>query len=805
MIARRIRNALVPLAFGALAAAEASAQVPQVDWTLYSPTGDVAEIGVQGSTAWVAADGGVVRIDMTTIGAAEPDQKKFGVPEGLVDTDLTSLEFDAFGNVWVGTRTKGISVFDPTGRHLEDLSSFDTIRSDLVVDLRRFGNQVYVVSTDAYTPQGGFSGGGYVAVEVAQSGNGTTFTPTGLGVNVDLIRTLLPEGAVTWIGTSTRGLLMKDETQATEPVVVKDQSTGLLSNNVKQLVRAPNPDQGGASVLWVGTSGGIQTWDGAALFTVGFFANQNILDISVTGSTMLVLAETPSFSRDLYQLDLAAAPLTPARVPRAVSFPDTLYIPRHAAVDGSGRIVLGTQSFGFAVREGAIPFAWKTPPPLGPHFPTVSDLAVGADGKLYFGTDPSDVATGVGAGIYDGTDWSVIPFGVLVNRYIREVAVWPDTTVWFASAIDAFTGGLNHYFPSSGTATTYHDSVPFPANRIHGKNCRSLVLDRFQNLWVVVGQGQALGTGGGISVIEWPSLQVTNFPVNEYAPGFTSLLRDLALDSRDRLWITTFSSQSIVGQVYVVDPNGTFGVKSDDRYKIYNLANEIADIGVVENIEIDSQDQIWLAGEKGLVVGRILADAGGEPNVDWTLVTPGVDQTGGRNPLPYTAAQIDSDDSIWLGTDSSGLVNVSRDTKTWTWYDQEAGHPLPDPSIRSIFLEKSARRVWIGTATAGIARLDLRAVRASSGDRVDPQVFPNPWRPKADGPLSFRAIPTEEEVTLRIYTLAGELVYEGAGLRGTKTWGGTNLGDQLVEAGTYVVTATSTAGRVYEGKVAVLR
>jgi hypothetical protein len=191
--------------------------------------------------------------------------------------------------------------------------------------------------------------------------------------------------------------------------------------------------------------------------------------------------------------------------------------------------------------------------------------------------------------------------------------------------------------------------------------------------------------------------------------------------------------------------------------------------------------------------------------VDWTHVNPGVEQTGGRNPLPYTVAKLAPDNSIWLGTDAAGIVNVTKDTRIWTWYDQEAGAPLPDQAIRGLYLEPGTDNLWIGMLTGGIAKVDLTGRSNGELEDIEMAAYPNPWRPNQDAPLALGAIPEEETTTLRVYDLSGDLVYEGRDLRGQKTWNGRNLGEQLVESGMYVMRATSTNGKTYEGKVAVVR
>lgn len=808
MIVRSMRNVLVPIGImAALVAGGRPASAQNLgDWTIYAPTGDITDIETAGTTAWIAAKGGIVNIDLTTAAQSDPAQGKIGVAEGLVDADVTGLALDGFGNVWVGTKDKGISIFNAQGEHLRDLSSFEFLWSDLVVDLHAIGNKMYVVCTDQYTAVGGLDGGGYVPIEITQSGGEYNFTRIGIGIGIDLGQVILPETGVTWIGTSGSGLWKVDETVGTaSPEVVLDQSTGLLSANIKQILRAPNPEQGGASALWLGTGLGVQAWNGTAVYTVPIFAGRSILDMYLQGSTMLVLTEDPLLNRDLYAMNLASAPLFAQRISRSDCLPDTLYVPRQVAMGAEGRIILGTRDVGFSVRDGAAPFPWHCPPPLGPHFPQSSDLVIAPDGVLYFATGEKGPFTeGVGIGTFDGIRWGVIgPDSGLVNRDIHEVAAWPDTTMWFGSAISGGVGGLNHYFPKTGAFVTYHDAIPFPNQITQGKNCQSLEVDRNGTLWIDYGQ-----VGGGLSAIQpqgtGPPL-VTNFTSTEIQANTNELTRDLAFDTRGRIWLTTFSDQTRPGYLYVVDTRGTITNKADDIYTSLNVANQIFDLGSINQIEIDSEDQIWLAGEKGLVIGQIGADIAGHATASWHLANPGTDQSGGRNPLPYTAAELSKDNSIWLGTETSGLVHVSKDGETWTWYDQEAGTPLPDQSVTSIYVDPVTGSIWIGTATAGIARLDLTGRVDVEGDRVSLQAYPNPWRPATSTTLTFLAIPPTETTTIRIYDVSGELVYEGANVTGTKTWDGKNSANQAVKSGTYLMTAESTNGRAYQGKVAIVR
>jgi ligand-binding sensor domain-containing protein len=774
------------------------------DWTLYSPTGDVAEILMRENIAWVGADGGIIRIDVSQIAGGNPEQRKITDREGLISTDISCLAEDAFGNVWVGTTDSGISIFDSAGNHLTDLSSFNELWSDLVTAMGASGNRMFVVSVDQINAQGSPEGGGFVIITVERDDEGGfRFTPGAVTPPLEVGRAVLGVGDTIWFGTSGQGLWRRDESvQPADFGVALTQADGLASNNVKKLASAPHPDFPG-QVLWMGTGSGLQVWDGTTLASLTDFDGHNVLDLFHRGDTMYVLTEEAGDVRRLFILDLSSSPIGLEIVPRTgTCLPDTSYIPREIAVDTGGRIVVGTRRLAFAVWDSA-DSTWSCPPPLGPHAPQVADIALSSDGILYFGTGSlgTDTNPGNGLGIFrDGTWSSVTEDDDILHNEVVHVEVWPDTTVWFGTAVSREFGGVNRYFPRTGSLDQYTNTAENASRRTQGKNVAAMHLDSEDNLWIAYGQIE-----GGMSIIEYPSLEVSNFGIEQLIDGANPLLTDFAFDSRGRAWITTRNTTNRPGQVYVMDVAGTPSAKGDDRYTSFLLASEIGDLGEAWDIEIDSSDQIWLVGQNGIILGQIGPDIGAGASATWTFLDPSASQLGGRNPLPYLVATFDWDQHVWLGTESSGLVRVSPDAQTWRWYDQLEGCPLPDQSITGLEVDRTGRTVYVGTLTGGIARLNLSAIRTEGGDRLDPQAFPNPYRPDHDGPLSFAALAPDERATLRIYTITGELVYEGENLAGTKTWDGRNLGSQIVESGVYVITAVTASGEIYEGKVAVLR
>ena len=777
---------------------------PTSDWALFGATGEIREVLVRGNEAWVAAEGGVIRIDLTTVASGNPVQRKLTEEDGLVSPDITCMTIDTFGNVWVGTRFRGVSIFDANGNHLRNLDSFDNLWSDLIVAMAPLDDRVYVQSSDEYTPAGGLVDGGFVPVTVTQlAEGGFDFSTIDLGSPLEIGSTVFTEPDSVWFGTAGNGLWLRSEAvgDTLAPVQILTEATGLLSNNIGNVLRGPDHD-GPGSVLWLGGARGLQAFDAGAgtIDTLAFFQDVPIQDLYLQGNDLYVVSTVApdSLRHNLFRVDLTAG-FNPVQVPRIDCGPDTLYTPREAAADAAGRVVLGSILQSFAVRENG---AWTCPPPLGPHSPEVSDLALTSAGDLYFTAGRrSSAARGNGAGFFDGLQWGVFTptNSGLLDLNASNVVVWPDDTVWFGTTQSATFGGVSHYFPETGQFVTYRNGTTIPENETLGRNVWGMEMDAASNLWIVYGQ-----VGGGLSVVEYPGLQVTNYPISTYSNG-TDLLRDVAFDSQGRLWISTANTLTKPGRIYMIDTRGTLRTLSDDLFLELDVATEVLDLGEILKLEIDSQDRIWAAGALGLGVGQI--GSGSLPNVTWERVdTPS--RLGPRTPRPYLTAELDWEENLWVGTFSEGLVRLSGDGEIWTWYDQVEGCPLPDQTVAGLYADHVARVLYVGTASGGIATVRFGA--GVGGDANDPQPYPNPWNPNWYPEINFGGIGLAETTDLRIYTLAGELVWEGKDLRGAKTWDGRNQQSTLVDAGIYFIRAVSTGTgtgeqRLYEGKVAIIR
>ena len=369
----RARRAVkgVGLACGLLAGLASSARAqcdPSATWSVFQPTGDVAEILIDEPYAWIGAVGGVIRIDLSGVPGGNPDQIKITDNEGLVSTEITCLARDSYGNLWVGTRESGVSVISRDGNLIRNLTSFRELWSDRVIAINGEGDRMVVVSVDSFSSSGTLEGGGFVIIQVTPDGSGGfNFAPIP-GTQLEVGQEVYATSEAIWFGTSGRGLWVRDETVA--PADFRQELlTELLSANVKTIVPADHWDQSGRDVLWLGTALGLHTYEPstATLDTVPGFSGENILDMfHETATNTMYVARDSSGVRDIFSIDLDG-PLFASRLPRSSCFSDTLYVPRDIAVDAAGRLVLGTAGRGvLRVRHAGVVLSRAARSPRAP-------------------------------------------------------------------------------------------------------------------------------------------------------------------------------------------------------------------------------------------------------------------------------------------------------------------------------------------------------------------------------------------------------------------------------------------------------
>ncbi|MFH1096937.1 MAG: T9SS type A sorting domain-containing protein [Candidatus Desantisbacteria bacterium] len=86
----------------------------------------------------------------------------------------------------------------------------------------------------------------------------------------------------------------------------------------------------------------------------------------------------------------------------------------------------------------------------------------------------------------------------------------------------------------------------------------------------------------------------------------------------------------------------------------------------------------------------------------------------------------------------------------------------------------------------------------------DIRVYPNPVNTGKGIEAIFASLPAGKQVTLRIYNLAGELVFEKCGVNEIR-WGLRNEDNEPVASGIYVYSLRNEVGVIKQGKIGVVK
>ena len=109
---------------------------------------------------------------------------------------------------------------------------------------------------------------------------------------------------------------------------------------------------------------------------------------------------------------------------------------------------------------------------------------------------------------------------------------------------------------------------------------------------------------------------------------------------------------------------------------------------------LDAQQRVWVGSE---TQGLARVDASALTAQLWTLAA-------GLPSLAVQAVAVDPDGSIWVGTADQGLGRLDPTTSTWQVFDQTSG--LPSDDVLSLYVapgQAGAPRTLILTTSAGVA------------------------------------------------------------------------------------------------------
>ena len=284
------------------------------------------------------------------------------------------------------------------------------------------------------------------------------------------------------------------------------------------------------------------------------------------------------------------------------------------------------------------------------------------------------------------------------------------------------------------------------------------------------------------------------------------------VDSFDQQWIIVLDLANLrqVTGLLVLDHGGTPTQQGDDRCS-YHSSEGAAGQGLpglaVTSVVEDLEGVVWVGTDKGLAfminTGVVAGDA--SARLIWPQFADRMQGTFVLNGIRINDLAVDPANRLWVATNEgiSVVQQVEGGFEVAEWFT--AGNsPLFSDVVVAVAVDPVSGRVYVAT-DQGLISYEGGAIGAVE-QAGTLKVYPNPVHVQTDSDVSVVIEGLVEATTLRIVTIAGDVVARLQTRGGRTTWDGRDLQGRLVPSGLYLVVAVGEKGEgVSYGKVAVIR
>ncbi len=481
---------------------------------------------------------------------------------------------------------------------------------------------------------------------------------------------------------------------------------------------------------------------------------------------------------------------------------DTLF---SSATLVNNNIYIGTSSFGVLKTTFGNPTEFDVIRPEGPLNNNAFRIQAG-NGDLWvtFGDytlsyNPAPVRRYGISHLVDDS-WRNIPFDSLLGaRNLNYIAINPFNTnqVFISSYQDGIleinNGEVSTLLDNTNSGL---ESLVIPNNpNAYSIRQSGSVFDRSGVMWTMTSRVDRPLKSFNPSSGQWQSFsfeEIIPDGLNDEA-GFS----DVVVDGNGTKWTGGFFN-GLIG----FNENGNLIRQVDGLEN--NMPSEI-----VRALAIDSRNQLWIGTFKGL---RVLYNTSGffedpDPSVsEIVILEDGIPQELLSNQF-ISDIKVDGSDNKWVGTLTSGVFYFSPDGQETIYHFTKDNSPLPSNTINDISIDDKDGRVYIATEKGMVSFL-------SGGSKPEDEldnafVYPNPVRPEYDllGYNDLNNITKgvkikglTENVNVKITDIEGNLVaeaqsnvnqrssnYNFAIDGGTGVWNGKNLANNVVATGVYLI------------------
>ncbi len=718
-------------------------------WKNYSNMSDINDAVLTSDGIWAVTTGGAFFYNFSTNTYLELNKAK-----GLSSNDLTSVAVDKYGQVWLGSSSGTIDVYNPESglviKHIMDIYNSDKTKKQ-INELRADGDTIYAALDfglslinassysfyDTYLKLGSFSTDTKV---ISSFKNDVLFVATENGIAKQKKGQNNLSYPDSWDNFTT--------------------ASGLLSESVGKFVSYKNSTV-------VSSAKGLAVYNSSGNWTSYITALNNtpIVDLISRNDTLFILTATELF---VFANDLLTSP-----------FVNSSYTNNGLSAK-TGQMILLTNN---GIVEPKVSGSYTFIAPQGPSSNVFMGMAVDDDGNLWAGSGNSP-----GSGFYkfDGSAWTNYNTTDIANANFPsfiKVFIAPDNTKYFMNWGDGFTRLKDNKFQIFNTYNT--DLVGISKN-INYLVIQGLATDSKGNLWILTYDS---ANKVPLAVLKTDSTWAFYNDVlsDKVLQGY-----DLAVDEYDTKWLLVSDEGSSTGnRLYYFNESKSVTSSDKNGWGQVTESNGLSS-STVNTMVIDRRGEIWVGTSAGL---NSIVNTKSPRSI--TTIYPLRSQV-------VTAIAVDALNQKWVGTTQGAYLLSSDGTRLLASYTS-ADSPLPSDQIRSIAIDDNQGIVYFGT-DYGLASLTTSSL-APATDFSNLSVFPNPVYLDKGNSVNVTIDGLIRDSEIKILSITGKVITTITSPGGKIAfWDGKDLNGNLVNSGVYIVVAYDAEGNsVGTTKVAVLK
>lgn len=719
------------------------------DWKTYTSHKQIRSIFKQNNLIWAATSGGVFSYNLT-----DSSYKIFTTLDGLKNTDITSINADKSGSIWIGSSNGYIHNFNPQKSkwiYYNDIY-FTNATEKRINNFSIYGDSLFIC-----TPIGAH------VLSIPKSEFRDSYTKFGLINQITgKVNDILIQNDTIWVATNdgvASAWRHHSNLAAPQSWTVYKTPQGLPANRTSTILIHNGK-------IFAATSNGLCYLENNSWRTVNNTSGKNIIAAfsSADGLYFITQNELYKFSNDevILNENRFASQLT-------------------SLIATDTQIFVGTSNNGVVLLQNS---SQKNIIPAGPPTNNLIGLAVDEQNDVWAGTGS---ANGQGFVRFDGKNWhhfNTEKYPELLNPNYYRVDIGYKNNKWISGWGQgvALLGSDNQIIKVYNTSNGLPPTLLSPPTYVV---TAGVATDPDGNAWINV------RTGRGDTLLAVYRKDSTFSYIKTPSSSFSFISTGITIDHFRTKWLFTGSNGG--GLFFYCDSGVVRGTIPNSNWGKITKANGLSSENI-SSVAVDNDGEIW-AGTTDAGI-NIIYDA--------------------RNPLnriaPYNPLRgqkindilVDPTNQKWVATPQGVFVLNQDGTSITSQYTFESTNgKLLDNNVLSLAMNKKNGTVYFGTEK-GLSVLQTTAVTpVQTMEQII--ISPNPFEVPSSSMVTFDGLVANSSI--KILTIDGTLLRELTTPGGrVGLWDGRDSNGEFVSTGIYIVVAYNDDGsEIGLGKIVVVK